>query len=123
MPRGAEKVSVDLIKIHLTYFRAFRISETSTFFLLVGAIVLECSGLLAATKGMASHSLGLGATLLSLVSTSLSMQPTNGVQFLFPTQGVTLHYNDYVQVQYTSDFTDPWLFTFCESADGDVGRE
>lgn len=52
------------------------------------------------------------------------MTPTNGVQFLFPTQGTTLHYNDNVQVQYTSGFADdPWLVAFCLSADGHVGKK
>lgn len=52
-----------------------------------------------------------------------AMTPTNGVQFLFPTAGTTLHYNDNVQVQYTSNFSDPWLFAFCLSADGNVGQK
>lgn len=61
--------------------------------------------------------------LSSLASTAYAMTMTNGVEFLFPTQGATLHYNDYVQVQYISNFTDPWLFTFCEEADGSVSGE
>ncbi|ROW13781.1 hypothetical protein VPNG_03507 [Cytospora leucostoma] len=62
--------------------------------------------------------------LLALSATPApAMTPTNGVQFLFPTQGAALHYDDYVQVQYTSNFSAPWLFTFCEAADGGAVNE
>lgn len=44
----------------------------------------------------------------------------NGAEFVFPTENDTLHYNDFVQVQYTSNFTDPWLYAFCSAADGTV---
>lgn len=49
--------------------------------------------------------------------------PFNGVKFLFPTQGVTLHYNDYVEVQYTSGFSKPWLFAFCNASDGTISEK
>ncbi|ROW10295.1 hypothetical protein VMCG_02101 [Cytospora schulzeri] len=49
------------------------------------------------------------------------MTPTNGVEFLFPTKGTTLHYNDYVQVQYISNFSDPWLVAYCIGADDHIG--
>lgn len=52
-----------------------------------------------------------------------AMTPSNGVEFLFPTQGATLHYNDYVQVQYTSEFSAPFLYTFCRAASGSVSRK
>ena len=61
--------------------------------------------------------------LASIFARVSAMIPTNGVEFLFPTQGATLHYNDYVQVQYTSEFSDPWLYTFCRAASGSVSRE
>ncbi|KAJ0123158.1 cytochrome-1 [Diaporthe amygdali] len=52
-----------------------------------------------------------------------AMTPSNGVEFLFPTQGATLHYNDYVQVQYTSEFSAPFLYTFCRAASGSVSQK
>lgn len=70
--------------------------------------------------------LGFSHTIVGLASLFAgvhSMTPTNGVEFLFPTQGTALHYNDYVQVQYTSNFSAPWLYTFCLDGDSNVGRE
>lgn len=64
-----------------------------------------------------------GLLLASLFAGISGMTPSNGVEFLFPTQGATLHYNDYVQVQYTSEFSEPWLYTFCRTASGSVSRE
>lgn len=65
-----------------------------------------------------------GLFLASFLCASVcAMTPSNGVEFLFPTQGATLHYNDYVQVQYTSEFDGPWLYTFCRTASGSVSRK
>lgn len=64
-----------------------------------------------------------GLLLASLFACVSAMTPSNGVEFLFPTQGATLHYNDYVQVQYTSEFSAPWLYTFCRAASGSVSRK
>lgn len=61
--------------------------------------------------------------LASFIASVCAMTPSNGVEFLFPTQGATLHYNDYVQVQYTSQFDAPWLYTFCRTASGSVSRK
>lgn len=75
---------------------------------------------------MASRPPYIMASVLLLASFSAcvsAMTPTNGVEILFPTQGATLHYNDYVQVQYTSEFSDPWLYTFCRAASGSVSRK
>ncbi|POS74990.1 cytochrome-1 [Diaporthe helianthi] len=76
---------------------------------------------------MASHlphvmasALFLAASLIGSVSAAT---PTNGVEFLFPTQGITFHHNDYVQVQYTSEFEAPWLYTFCRAASGSVSQK
>lgn len=64
-----------------------------------------------------------GLFLASFIASVCAMTPSNGVEFLFPTQGATLHYNDYVQVQYTSQFDAPWLYTFCKTASGSVSRK
>lgn len=64
-----------------------------------------------------------GLLLASFFARASAMTPSNGVEFLFPTQGATLHYNDYVQVQYTSEFSEPWLYTFCRAASGSVSRK
>lgn len=64
-----------------------------------------------------------GLLLASFFARVSAMTPSNGVEFLFPTQGATLHYNDYVQVQYTSEFSEPWLYTFCRAASGSVSRK
>lgn len=64
-----------------------------------------------------------GLFLASFFASVCGMTPSNGVEFLFPTQGATLHYNDYVQVQYTSEFDAPWLYTFCRTASGSVSRK
>lgn len=37
----------------------------------------------------------------------------NGVEFLFPTDGLTLNYMDTINVTYTSPFPKPLLYTFC----------
>lgn len=63
-----------------------------------------------------------GLFLASFFASVPAMTPSNGVEFLFPTQGATLHYNDYVQVEYTSEFSAPWLYTFCRAASGSVSR-
>lgn len=79
---------------------------------------------MAARPPRAAGPLGLWTTLLLCMSTVKSASvESNGVQFLYPTKGVTLHYNDYVQVQWTSNFSDPWLFTFCSNSDNDVSRK
>lgn len=88
---------------------------------LVAAAVLMVTMLASRFCGLPT--LGALPILALLFASVSSMTETNGVLFLFPTQGVTLHYNDYVQVQYISNFTDPWLFTFCRDADGNVGGE
>lgn len=75
---------------------------------------------------MASHLPNALASVLflaSLIASVSAATPSNGVEFLFPTQGATLHYNDYVQVQYTSEFEAPWLYTFCRAASGSVSRK
>jgi hypothetical protein len=64
-----------------------------------------------------------GLFLASLITSVSAATPSNGVEFLFPTQGATLHYNDYVEVEYTSEFEAPWLYTFCRAASGSVSRE
>lgn len=69
------------------------------------------------------HAMLSGLLLASLFARVSGMTPSNGVEFLFPTQGATLHYNDYVQVQYTSEFSEPWLYTFCRTASGSVSRK
>lgn len=58
--------------------------------------------------------------LFAFPSAIYASTTTNGVEFLFPTLNVTLHYGDYVQVQYISNFSDPWLFAFCLAADGSI---
>ncbi|KAH8757539.1 hypothetical protein F5883DRAFT_567376 [Diaporthe sp. PMI_573] len=68
--------------------------------------------------GMAS-----GLFLASLITSVSAATPSNGVEFLFPTQGATLHYNDYVEVEYTSEFEAPWLYTFCRAASGSVSQK
>ncbi|KAH8678275.1 hypothetical protein BX600DRAFT_493572 [Xylariales sp. PMI_506] len=40
---------------------------------------------------------------------------SNGVTFLFPTEGLTLYYLDTINVTYESDFSAPNLYTFCDS--------
>ncbi|KUI73459.1 hypothetical protein VM1G_08835 [Cytospora mali] len=71
-----------------------------------------------------NHQATTAVLLLGLFSAlSTAMTPSNGVQFLFPTQGAALHYNDYVEVQYISNFTAPWLIAFCLDADGHVGTK
>ncbi|KAG8166613.1 hypothetical protein KVR01_002302 [Diaporthe batatas] len=75
---------------------------------------------------MASHLPYLMASALflaSLIASVSAATPSNGVEFLFPTQGATLHYNDYVQVQYTSEFEAPYLYTFCRAASGSVSQK
>lgn len=69
------------------------------------------------------HAMLSGVLLASLFARVSGMTPSNGVEFLFPTQGATLHYNDYVQVQYISEFSEPWLYTFCRTASGSVSRK
>ncbi|PQE03087.1 transmembrane alpha-helix domain-containing protein [Rutstroemia sp. NJR-2017a BVV2] len=41
---------------------------------------------------------------------------TNGVEFLYPTEGLTLHYMDIVNVTYTSGFSSPQMWVFCSNA-------
>ncbi|PQE18184.1 cytochrome-1 protein [Rutstroemia sp. NJR-2017a BBW] len=41
---------------------------------------------------------------------------TNGVEFLYPTEGLTLHYMDIVNVTYTSGFPSPQMWVFCSNA-------
>ncbi|KUI52544.1 hypothetical protein VP1G_10471 [Cytospora mali] len=68
-----------------------------------------------------NHPATTAILLLGLFSAlSTAMTPSNGVQFLFPTHGAELHYNDYVEVQYISNFTAPWLFAFCNDVDGHI---
>lgn len=69
------------------------------------------------------HFMASALFLASLMAPVSAATPSNGVEFLFPTQGATLHYNDYVQVQYTSEFEAPWLYTFCRAASGSVSRK
>ncbi|KAI1497860.1 hypothetical protein F5X99DRAFT_351216 [Biscogniauxia marginata] len=38
---------------------------------------------------------------------------TNGVTWQYPTEGLTFYYLDTVQVTYTSNFSGPFLYTFC----------
>lgn len=72
-----------------------------------------------------SHHPATTATLLLGLFSAIcgAVTTTNSVQFLFPTNGTTLHYNDYVQVQYISEFSDPWLVAFCSSADGHIDKK
>lgn len=39
----------------------------------------------------------------------------NGVTFLYPTKGLEFYYLDTVNVTWTSNFTTPFLFTFCSN--------
>ncbi|KAI0596797.1 hypothetical protein F4775DRAFT_562800 [Biscogniauxia sp. FL1348] len=43
---------------------------------------------------------------------------TNGVTWQYPTSGLTFYYLDTVQVTYTSNFSDPNLYTFCSDGNG-----
>jgi hypothetical protein len=75
---------------------------------------------------MASHLPYAMASVLflsALIAPVSAATPSNGFEFLFPTQGATLHYNDYVAVQYTSEFDAPYLYTFCREATGSVSRK
>lgn len=67
--------------------------------------------------------LSFGLSIAVFASLFAGIHSENGVEFLFPTQGTTLHYNDYVQVQYTSSFSAPWLFTWCMDGDRNIHRE
>lgn len=69
------------------------------------------------------YTMASGLFLASLIASVSAATPSNGVEFLFPTQGATLHYNDYVEVQYISEFEAPWLYTFCRAASGSVSRK
>lgn len=44
----------------------------------------------------------------------------DGTGIIFPTEGLTLHYNDNVLVDYISNFTAPYLKVWCQTADGGV---
>ncbi|ROV95977.1 hypothetical protein VMCG_07976 [Cytospora schulzeri] len=45
---------------------------------------------------------------------TLDLSP-DGTGFIFPTEGLTLHYNDYVLVDYVSNFSTPYLKVWCSS--------
>lgn len=56
--------------------------------------------------------------LLGLLSTVYTQVSPDGPEFLFPADSITLHYNDWLEVQYISNFSTPWMGGFCHTADG-----
>ncbi|PQE32677.1 transmembrane alpha-helix domain-containing protein [Rutstroemia sp. NJR-2017a WRK4] len=46
----------------------------------------------------------------------VAAENTYGVEFLYPTEGLTLHYMDIVNVTYTSGFPSPQMWVFCSNA-------
>ncbi|KAI5923567.1 hypothetical protein F4810DRAFT_199198 [Camillea tinctor] len=50
----------------------------------------------------------------------ITAENTNGVTWQYPTRGLTFYYLDTVQVTYTSNFSDPNLYTFCSDENGNT---
>lgn len=46
----------------------------------------------------------------------VAAENTNDVEFLYPTENLTFHYMDTVNVTYTSDFPTPQLWVFCTNS-------
>lgn len=56
--------------------------------------------------------------LSSVLEAGNNPTDNHGVQFLFPSQSLTLSLNDTVNVTYTSSFSVPLLYTFCYNGSG-----